>query len=124
MPTLLRRIGYGVWLGLLIQLLSRGLIPARIRHLRVRHPRDPEISGVTLSWDYSWGARPLSLIFDLTAGATTGSVTSDGSSEEALITLGRPLQGPYQLTISATYRLLGFAYTRTHRLTGFSSIGG
>ena len=116
MPTLLRRLGYGVWLGLLIQLL----IPARIRHLRVRHPRDPESSGVTLSWDYSWGARPLSLIFDLKAGATTGSVTSDGSGEEALIPLGRLLQGPYQLTISATYRLLGFAYTRTHQITGFS----
>lgn len=121
MPTLLRRIGYGVWLGLLIQLLSRALIPARIRHLRVRHPRDPGVSGVTLSWDYSWGTRPLSMIFDLEAGAITGSVTSDGSAEQALVPLVRRWQGPYQITISATYRFLGCAYTRTHRITGVST---
>jgi hypothetical protein len=118
---LLRRLGYGVWLGLLLQLLIRALIPARIRHLRVRHHRAPGISSVSLSWDYSWGTRPLSLIFDLEAGAAAGSVTSDGSRTEALIPLVCPLQGPYQVTISATYRLLGYAYTRTHRVSGFSS---
>jgi hypothetical protein len=115
---LLRRLGYGVWLGLLLQLLSRALIPARVRHLRVRHDGAP---GASLSWDYSWGAQPLSLIFDLEAGVAVGSVTSDGSRTEALIPLVRPLQGPYQVTISATYRLLGYAYTRTHRVSGFSS---
>ncbi len=118
---LLRRLGYGVWLGLLLQLLSRALIPARVRHLRVRHSKALGFSGVSLGWDYSWGARPLSLIFDLEAGAATGSVTSDGSRTAALIPLVRPLQGPYQVTISATYRLLGYAYTRTHRVRGFSS---
>ena len=118
---LLRRLGYGVWLGLLLQLLSRALIPARVRHLRVRHSKDFGTSGVSLSWDYSWGARPLSLIFDLESGVVAGSVTSDGSRTAALIPLVRPLQGPYQVTISATYRLLGYAYTRTHRVSGFSS---
>jgi hypothetical protein len=66
---------------------------------------------VLISWGYGTGARPASIIFDLELDGDAGSVTTDGEALEAEIPLGRAVSGPYRLTVSATYRILGAART-------------
>jgi hypothetical protein len=101
-----------------VWLVRSAVLPAALRA-----PRLAEVSGfgpfyAGLSWGYGPGARPVSVIFDLEAGGASGSVTTDGEALEAEIPLGVFPRGPYSLTASATYRLLGFAHTVVTRTSG------
>lgn len=102
-----------------------GLWVARVAVLPapVRAPRLSRVGGfgpfyAELSWGYGLGARPLSVIFDFEAGGAAGSCTTDGEAVEAEIPLGLHPRGPYLLTVSATYRVLGFARTLITRVQG------
>ncbi|MFN3730528.1 MAG: hypothetical protein ACK4XJ_12605, partial [Fimbriimonadaceae bacterium] len=71
----------------------------------------------TIAWSYGPGARPVSIIFDVELGDSCGSATTDGEALEAEIPLSAVPNGPCRITASATYRLLGFAYTQVRRFT-------
>lgn len=106
-----RRLWFAAWLGGLVMLARVSLLPAR-----VRTPRLTSVSGVgpyyaLIGWNYGAGARPISVIFDFAAGPAVGSVTTDGDALEAELPLGLAPAGPYTITVSATYRILGFAHT-------------
>jgi hypothetical protein len=47
----------------------------------------------------------------LEAGPAAGSATTDGETLETEIPLAASPAGPYRITISATYRILGVART-------------
>lgn len=109
--ALQQQLWYAAWLGVGLWLARISLVPAP-----VRNPRLSELSGsgpfyAKLDWSYGLGARPLSIIFDLELGSATGSVTSDGEALEAEIPLASAPRGPYRLSVSATYRVLGLART-------------
>lgn len=106
-----RWLWYGALAAAGVWVTRAAILPAP-----VRAPRLTGVSGfgpyyASLAWGYGAGARPASVIFDLEAGGARGSVTTDGESLEAEIPLGIMPRGPYRLTVSATYRVLGFART-------------
>jgi hypothetical protein len=116
------RIRRWLWLG---TWAAAGLWVARVAVLPAPL-RGPRVSGVSgegpyfaeLRWDYGLGARPVSVIFDLEAGPAAGSCTTDGEATEAEIPLGIHPRGPYRLTASATYLVLGVARTVVTRVAG------
>jgi len=122
-PTLRRATWYGAWAAALLWLARVSLVPAR--------PRGARLTGVSgvgpyyagLRWSYGPGARPVSVIFDLEAGPAVGSATTDGEATEAEIPLGAAPSGRYHLTISATYRIAGFAHTIVIREEGVTPEG-
>lgn len=106
-----RRLWYAAWLGGALWLARVALLPAAVRGARVI-----SVSGIgpyyaLIAWNYGTGARPASIIFDLASGKARGSVTTDGEAVEAEIPLGAAPSGPYTLTVTATYRIFGFART-------------
>jgi hypothetical protein len=117
-----RKLWYAAWLGGALWVARVSLIPG--------HVRDPRLNGVSgvgpfyalISWGYGAGARPVSIIFDFAAGAVTGSITTDGEASEAEIPLGAAPSGPYTITVSATYRILGMARTRVTQVQGVATM--
>lgn len=112
------RLWHGLWLVIGLWLLREALVPAPVRSARVRLGGGAGPYSAELSWGYGAGARPVSIIFDLEAGAAHGSVTTDGDASEADIPLGVRPHGAYRLSISASYRILGRALTRVHSAEG------
>ena len=106
-----RWLWYGAGLGVGLGVLRAAVLPAAVRAPRLVDVRGAGPYLASLAWTYGPGARPVSLIFDLETETTQGSVTTDGEVQEADILLGRYPRGPYRLTVSATYRSLGVAYT-------------
>jgi hypothetical protein len=99
----------GVWL------VRSAVLPATIRDAHLTKVSGDEPCYASLSWRYGPGARPVSIIFDLETCKATGSVTTDGEESEATIPLASAPCSTYHLTVSATYRLLGFAHTMVTR---------
>jgi hypothetical protein len=116
--NLLSRLWYGLWALVGLWLLHGALVPAPIRGARVNAIGGAGPYSAELDWSYGAGARPLSIIFDLEAGAAKGSLTTNGAATEAGIPLGMRPRGPYQLSVSATYRILGRAVTRVTTTAG------
>lgn len=88
------------------------LRPALLRDARVVR-QEPAADGnytrVYLAWRYRRGARPASLIIDLTdSQGQSGSLTSDGDCEDGSLPLAAPLAAPYTLNITSVHRLAGF----------------
>lgn len=113
-----RRLWYAAWLGGVLWLARVSLLPAPLRGARLT-----SVSGLgpyyaLISWSYGVGARPASVIFDFEAGEAAGSITTDGEALEAEIPLGLAPAGSYTITVSATYRIFGFARTRVTRVDG------
>lgn len=113
-----RRLWYAAWLGGVLWLARVSLLPAPVRGTRLT-----SVSGVgpyyaLISWNYGTGARPVSIIFDFEAGGAAGSITTDGEALEAEIPLATAPAGPYTITVSATYRIFGFARTTVQRAAG------
>jgi hypothetical protein len=113
-----RRIWYAVWIGGALWLARLSLAPAPIRGLQLTRLSGAGPYYALLSWSYGIGARPTSIIFDFAAGEVSGSATTDGEAIEAEIPLGAAPTGQYRLIVSATYRTLGFAYTRVTQVQG------
>ncbi len=113
-----RRLWLAAWLGGTLWLVRVALVPAPLRGARLISLSGMGPYYALISWSYGIGARPVSVIFDLEAGAAAGSLTTDGDALEAEIPLGAAPSGPYSLTVSATYRILGAARTRVTRVTG------
>jgi len=99
----------GLWLAVTT------LLPARVRQARLTAISGPGPFYATIAWSYGLGARPISVIFDLDLGDSYGSATTDGEALEAEIPLSAAPNGPWRITASATYRLLGAAYTQVRR---------
>ncbi|GEM_PF-501290 len=95
----------GLWLA------GTALLPGRVRKVRLMAISGPDPFSATIGWSYGPGARPISIIFDLELGDSYGSVTTDGEALEAEIPLSGPPGEPQRITASATYRLLGVAWT-------------
>lgn len=110
---------YGLWALVGLWLLHGALVPAAVRGARVRTIGGAGPYSAELDWSYGAGSRPLSIIFDLEAGATQGSLTTNGAATEAGIPLGMRPRGPYHLSVSATYRILGRAITRVTHVEGY-----
>lgn len=113
-----RWLWLGVWAVVALLVTRTAVLPAR-----VRAPRLAGVSGTgpfyaEIRWDYGPGARPQSVIFDFATRDSGGSCTTDGEAVEAEIPLGLYPHGRYELTISATYRVLGFARTVVTRAEG------
>ena len=104
-----RRLWYAAWIGGALWAARVTLFPAPVRGARVVSVSGAGPYYVLISWGYGTGARPASIILELDGDA--GSVTTDGEALEAEIPLGRAVSGPYRLTVSATYRILGAART-------------
>lgn len=113
-----RRLWYAALFGGALWLVRVSLLPAPIRSARVTGVSGAGPFYAVLSWTYGVGARPVNVIFDLQAGPAAGSITVDGDALEAEIPLGAAPAGPYRITISATYRILGFARTVVTRAEG------
>lgn len=113
-----RRLWYAAGLGAAIWAARVALVPAPVRGAHVSSVSGAGPFYALLSWGYGVGARPVSIIFDLEAGEAAGSITTDGEALEAEIPLGSAPGGPYALTVSATYRILGFARTVVTRSAG------
>ncbi len=113
-----RRLWLAAWLGGALWLARVALVPAPLRDARLTGLSGMGPYYALIGWSYGIGARPVSVIFDLEAGAAAGSLTTDGDALEAEIPLGTAPSGPYSLTVSATYRILGAARTRVTRVTG------
>jgi hypothetical protein len=104
-------LGATVWRG--------ALLPAGLRNVRVSGFSGAGPFYASFSWGYGTGTRPQSIIFDLDlAGGVAGSVTTDGEATEAEVPLGSAATGPYQITATATYRVLGVAHARVYRFAG------
>ncbi|MCX7791106.1 MAG: hypothetical protein N2378_10745 [Chloroflexaceae bacterium] len=99
----------GLWLAI------GALLPARVRKVRLTAISGPGPFYATIAWSYGPGVRPISIIFDVELGDSYGSATTDGEALEAEIPLSAAPDGPCRITASATYRLLGVAYTRVRR---------
>lgn len=99
----------GLWLA------GAALLPGRVRQARLTAISGPGPFYATIAWSYGPGARPVSIIFDVELGDGYGSATTDGEALEAEIPLSAVPNGPCRITASATYRLLGFAYTQLRR---------
>ncbi len=113
-----RRLWYAALFGGALWLARVSLLPAPLRGARVTGVSGAGPFYAVLSWTYGVGARPVNVIFDLQAGPAAGSITVDGDALEAEIPLGAAPAGPYRITISATYRILGFARTVVTRAEG------
>ncbi len=113
-----RRLWLAAWLGGALWLARVALVPAPLRGARLTGLSGMGPYYALIGWSYGIGARPVSVIFDLEAGAAAGSLTTDGDALEAEIPLGAAPSGPYSLTVSATYRILGAARTRVTRVEG------
>jgi hypothetical protein len=115
-----RGLVLGVWAGLALWMARATLLPAAVRNARLSGLSGAGPVYAELSWTFGAGARPISVIFDieLPQGAA-GSVTTDGEALEAEVPLiGAPAPGPYALTASATYRILGLPRTVVYRFSG------
>jgi hypothetical protein len=113
-----RQLWYAALFGGALWLARVSLLPAPLRGARVTGVSGAGPFYALLSWTYGVGARPINVIFDLEAGPAAGSITVDGDALEAEIPLGAAPAGPYRITISATYRILGFARTVVTRAEG------
>jgi hypothetical protein len=107
------------WAVLAAAVWRGALTPAALRNARISRVSGGAPAYACLSWGYGAGARPLSIIFDLTlADGATGSITTDGEASEAELPFRSAAPGPYTLAITATYRLLGVVRRTTSRLSG------
>ncbi|NJN15755.1 MAG: hypothetical protein HC822_05450 [Oscillochloris sp.] len=108
------------WVGALVWMSRTSLAPAVLRGGRLEEVSATQPAYARISWDYGIGARPISIIFDVTLdNQATGSVTTDGEAMEAEIPLiGFATAGTYTIDASATYRVFGLARTRAYRFSG------
>lgn len=88
------------------------LRPALLRNIEIVR-QEPAANGnytlVHLAWSYRLGARPTSLIIDLSdSQGQRGSLTSDGESTGGSIPLAMPPMPPCTLHVSSVHRLAGF----------------
>lgn len=96
-----------------------------LRTARIRSARVASLStgdGVYYAhvmWTYGSGVRPISVIVDVTAGnGAGGSLTTDGEMISGKIPLSMSFDGPYTVSFTATYRILGRARTAVRTFTG------
>lgn len=113
-----RRLWYAAWLGGVLWVARVSLLPAPVRGVRLTSVSGAGPFYALISWGYGTGARPASIIFDFEAGAAAGSITTDGEALEAEIPLAQAPAGPHSITVSATYRIAGFARTKVTRVEG------
>jgi hypothetical protein len=86
------------------------LRPARIMNAWLR-ASGATAASIEIGWSYSTGQRPVSLVLDVAApGGIGGSLTTDGEEHSGRIALAAPFSGPYTITSSAVYRVLGRAH--------------
>lgn len=123
-PLDTRHFRRGLWLGigagLSLWLGRTAILPAAIHHGHLGTISGHRPTYALIGWTYGAGARPLSVIFDIElSGGAQGSVTTDGEALEAEVPLiGAAEPGPYRITASATYRILGFVRTIAYRFAG------
>jgi hypothetical protein len=100
-------------------LAIRSLRLAHVREFAVQTIDSRDLPAVTLSWRYSEGIRPLSLIIDLCgAGDFAGSLTASGQILMGELPLAAALQGKYEATLTLTYRQLGLVRVVRQICTG------
>lgn len=109
-------IGGGMLAGTLALFRLRPALLHDARVTDVESRPGQNYSLARLSWHYRPGARPVSLIIDLTdEQGNSGSLTIDGERTSGAIPVAAPLHGNYALTATSVHRLAGFA--RRHRQT-------
>lgn len=113
-----RWLWYGAAAAAWLWALRVAVLPAPVRGPRITGVDGAGPYYAELAWEYGVGARPQSVIVDLEAGEAAGSFTTDGEADEAEIPLGVAPRGPYRISISATYRIAGFARTVVTRAEG------
>jgi hypothetical protein len=107
---------FGIGLGAAAAYLA--LRPARMMNAWL-HAGNNSQAHVRLGWSYSEGMRPVSVVFDVAVpGGRGGSLTVDGEEHDGTIALAAPLSGPYTITASAVYRILGSAHHQVHIFNG------
>ncbi len=95
------------------------LRPAALRQLRLTQVSAGTPHYASLVWRYGLGARPQSVILDITAGnGASGSATVDGETFNAEIPLSMGFSGPYTLSTTATYRILGVLHNSVELRSG------
>lgn len=113
-----RRFWITFWGTLAVAVWRGALLRANVRNLRLHQLSDNTPIYLRLSWGYSAGARPQSIIFDLDLGGASASVTTDGEATEAELPIGTNPGGPYRVGISATYRIMGVVRTTNTSFSG------
>ena len=92
------------------------LWPAQVRNIEITGVTGAEPTFVGLRWSYGLGLRPISLIIDL-AGQNErgGSLTVSGRAGTGTIPIAAGSAGPYHLSATATYRIVGVVRTHTQQ---------
>ncbi|NCC30520.1 MAG: hypothetical protein EOM24_00690 [Chloroflexia bacterium] len=107
-----------LWWGMVALVLARkSLVPARIIGVDCEYLCGGSPSLVHLRWIYSEGLRPRSVIVDLVHLGDRASATVGYGICAAVLPLATPLDGPCEVSLSATYRSVGPAYTLITRVT-------
>lgn len=105
----------GIALGALAW-LARQSWPARLRGVALRKPaHNPRTARLILR--YLPGARPESLILDLSSSGGGGSATVAGDQNAVDVLLHAPLGDDAQVRATATYRVGGRWYTAERTFT-------
>lgn len=116
-PALWRWLWWMTWLAGVLWFVRTTMVPAAIHAVRLAEVGGNAPYLARMRWRYGRGARPLSMIIDVVAGPTSGSVTVEGDEDEAVIPLGQAPLGAYTITLHATYRVLGVVWVRVIRVT-------
>ncbi|MEI7645426.1 MAG: hypothetical protein WCJ55_14230 [Chloroflexales bacterium] len=107
------------WAALAAAMWRGVLRPARLHGAQVCGLRGEVPCYAKLTWSYGAGTWPQSVIFDLDlSDGAAGSVTTNGEARAAEVPFHRAAVGPYQITATATYRILGVVITRVYRFVG------
>jgi hypothetical protein len=94
------------------------LRPAQVRAVEISRVSGVGPARICLRWSYEPGVRPISLIIDVVGpGAQSGSLTIGGQATSGEIALADAPSGPYQLTATATYRIVGVVRRHTQSFT-------
>lgn len=92
------------------------LRPAQVRAIEITEVKGAGPAFVGLRWAYSPGLRPISLIIDLVGpNALSGSLTVSGQAISGAIPIATASAGPYQMSASASYRIVGLMRIHTQQ---------
>ncbi|PDV99750.1 hypothetical protein [Candidatus Chloroploca asiatica] len=107
-----------LWWGSVALVLARkSLVPARIIGVDWEYLCGGNPALLHVRWIYSEGVRPRSVIVDLVHSGGRASATVGYGICAAVLPLATPLEGTCEVSLSATYRSVGPAYTLITRVS-------
>ncbi|WP_129670678.1 hypothetical protein [Candidatus Chloroploca sp. Khr17] len=117
LDALVMRCWFFCWGMVALVLARKSLVPARIIGVDCAYLCGGNPSLVHVRWIYSEGLRPRSVIVDLVYPGDRVSATVGYGICAAVLPVATPLEGTCEVSLSATYRSVGPAYTLITRVS-------